>query len=273
MEKKVKYLYYLFSVNLISVIFILILYLINIQIVIDALTSEEGAVEVLIIFLIRISILGCISLYMLKLWFSQEEMYISDLPFLFAMFFLFIMYGKFLDLLCNYMYVTIDSETYLIYIKIRQFFAVVALAPLVFLSIQMIIFFLQINEKIKKYTDNREKEAISLKILFSILMIEAVFIILITNTIIAGITIAIIIISPMIVSIWLFYFAYRNKRLSQVHPLIIAIGLTGYLISSIFRPLAQLIIGENLVFIIVVEVIDIIVFSIIFLGLIKKVNY
>lgn len=53
----------------------------------------------------------------------------------------------------------------------------------------------------------------------------------------------------------------------------LTIGFGAYLISQIVRPLAQFIIGENALFIVITEIIDIIIGLVIFIGYIKKSNY
>ncbi len=84
---------------------------------------------------------------------------------------------------------------------------------------------------------------------------------------------AIIVILSLIIITWMFYFAYKNQRLSQVHPLILSIGFGLYLVSQITRPLAQNLIGEIAAYIVLSEVIDLCIFIIIFIGFILNVKY
>jgi len=143
----------------------------------------------------------------------------------------------------------------------------------VFLSIMMIIIFLQANGKIKKYNDPRERNAFSLKILTIIAVVEVLLIIITPNTTFSGINMAVFIILSLLVTTWMFYFSYRNKRLSQIQPLIVAIGFTAYLISNILRVLFQNVIGENALFVVITEMLDIIICMVIFIGYIKKATY
>ncbi|MFX1346314.1 MAG: hypothetical protein ACFFAI_14470, partial [Promethearchaeota archaeon] len=159
------------------------------------------------------------------------------------------------------------------YLKIRQLSVIGTLAPMVFLSIMMIIIFLQANGKIKKYNDPRERNIFSLKVLVIIAVIEAILIIITPNTIVAGINFAIFVMLSLLVITWMFYFSYHNKRLSQIHPLIVAIGFTAYLISNILRVLFQNVIGENALFIVLTEIIDIIIGIVIFTGYVMRVKY
>ncbi|MCK4779022.1 MAG: hypothetical protein KAT57_02495 [Candidatus Lokiarchaeota archaeon] len=273
MQARRKYLLPLVLGICIGFICIIILYLINLNIVIETLDTVEGASIVLTAYIIRISILAGISTYLFIRWFRQEKMYTSDLPFLFGMFFLFLVFGKLLEMLSNFMYPIVAQDVFLFYLKIRQLVIIATLAPMIFLSIMMMIIFLQANGKIKKYNDPRERNAFSLKILTIIAVVEAILIIVTPNTTISGINLAIFIILSLLVTTWMFYFSYRNKRLSQIQPLIVAIGFTGYLISNILRVLFQNTIGENALFVAITEILDILICLVIFIGYIKKIKY
>ena len=256
-----------------GIVGIIVLYTIYFQAIVKTLNTIDAAYNVLIILIIRMCILAGMALIMFYQWFNQEEQYLSDLPFLFGLFFLILIFGKLLDMLTYFTYYSLSVEELLIILKIRQFVAIATLAPMVYLSIMMVLFFLSVSEKIEKYHDSRERDAVSMKILLFILFIESIVILLIPNTTVAGVIIAIFVISSLLVIVWIFAFSYKNKRLSQVHPLILAIGFAAFLCSSIFRPLAQLLLGENAIFTITVEIIDIAVFIVIFTGLFLKANY
>ncbi|MFX0081478.1 MAG: hypothetical protein ACFE94_06980 [Candidatus Hodarchaeota archaeon] len=273
MQTRQNYLLTLVLGIIIGFISIIILYLINLNIVKETMATVEGAIPVLTAYIIRISILMGMSIYLFIRWFMQEKMYTSDLPFLFGMFFILLVFGKLLDMLSNFMYPVVAQDIFLFYLKIRQFVVIATLAPMVFLSIMMIVIFLQASGKIKKYNVPRERNTFSLKILIIIAIIEAILIIITPNTTIAGINFANFVIFSLLVITWMFYFSYRNRRLSQIHPLIVAVGFTVYLISNILRVLFQNIIGENALFIVTTEVLDIIICLVIFIGYIKKAKY
>ena len=273
MEKRRIYLLILIIGICIGIMAIILLYLINLDVMATTITTIDGAFLVLIALIVRISVLAGMAIYLFIRWFSQEEIYTSDLPFLFGMFFLILMYGKMLDILTNFLYPSVASDIYLMYLKIRQLSVIGTLAPMIFLSIMMIFTLLQVNGKIKKYNDSKKINIISLKILVIIAIIEAIIIIITPNTTFAGINFAIFVVSSLLVITWIFYFSYRNKRLSQVHPLIIAIGFTAYLFSNVLRPVAQNIIGENALFIAITEIVDIIIGMVIFIGYVKKAKY
>jgi len=273
MEKRQKYLLILIISVCFGILAISLLYIINLDVMATTITTIDGAFPVLIALIVRITVLVGMAIYLFNRWFSQEEIYTSDLPFLFGMFFTLLAFGKLLDILTNFLYPSVATDIYLMYLKIRQLSVIGTLAPMVFLSIMMIIIFLQANGKIKKYNDPRERNIFSLQILIIIAVVEAILIIITPNTTIAGINFAIFVMLSLLVTTWMFYFSYHNKRLSQIHPLIIAIGFTAYLISNILRVLFQNVIGENALFIVITEIIDIIIGMVIFIGYIKKANY
>lgn len=258
---------------LISILGIFLLYLFNLDNIVSTLNTVEGAPLVLIAYIIRVCVSAGCSVYLLVHWFSQEKLYTSDLPFLFGMFFLFVAFNKLLELIVNFLYPQVSIDVYLFYLKIRQLAVIGAVAPMIFLSIMMIITFLQASEKITKYSDSKKINSLSLKILLTIAIIEAIIIILTPNTLFAGINIAIFIVSSFLVITWMFYFSNRHKRLAQVNTLILTIGFGAYLISQIIRILAQLIIGENALFLVTTEIIDIIIGLVIFIGFIMKSKY
>ena len=273
MEKRLKYLIILIICITIGIVSIFLVYLINFDIVVLTLNTIEGAPLVLIAYIMRICVLTSCSIYLLIRWFLQEKLYTSDLPFLFGMFFLFVAFNKLLELIVNFIYPLVPIEVYLPYLKIRQLAVIGALAPMIFLSIMMIITLLQVRGRIKKEMDSKKINSVSLIILVIIAIIEAILIIITPNTTFASINIAIFIVSSFLVITWMFYFSYRNKRLAQVNTLILTIGFGAYLISQIIRPITQQIIGENALFVVMTEIIDTIIGIIIFIGYIKKSNY
>jgi hypothetical protein len=272
-EKRLKYLLILLICICICIVGIFLLYLINLDIIRLTITTVDGALLVLIALIIRICVLACMTTYLFIRWSKQEELYTADLPFLFGMFFLILIFGKLLDILTNFLFPSVSTEVYLFYLKIRQLVVIGTLAPMIFLSIMMIIIFLQASGKIKKYTESKKVNNLSLKILVIIAILEAIIIIITPDTTFAGINFAIFVVSSLLVITWMFYFSYSNNRLSQVNTKMLTIGFGAYLISQIVRPLAQFIIGENALFIVITEIIDIIIGLVIFIGYIKKSNY
>lgn len=259
---------------LIGVMGIISLFIIYSSEVIDSLNNIQGAWFILIIILIKIGILSGMVFYLFIQWFKQEKQYLSDIPFLFGLFFLFLIFGKFLDILFNLTFFTLDEESVLFLLKVRYFVAILTLFPMMYLSIGMIIYYLSLKERFKKLRDAKYRNKVSGIVLTIIVFIESIAIIIAPNTTILGILLPCFVVPSVITIVWIFAFAYKNKRLSQAHPLILAIGFFILLISQILRPLAQNIIGESAAYIIFVELFDLFTYIlIIFLGLILKAKY
>ena len=272
MRKKQFYQCVLFLSVILSTIGVLSLFYIFSSEIKQSLYSIEGGWTILIIILIRIAVTLIMGSFMFRKWFKQEEQYLSDIPFLFGFFFLVLMFGKGLDLVVYCTYYTLDTETFLILLKIRHFVIILTFLPLIYLSLEIILYLRSLKENREKLKDEKYRNKLRIKLILIIFAIESVAVALYPNTIVAGIVLACIAIPSLLVIVWMFYFAYKNNRLSQVHPLILSIGFGLYTISQITRPLAQNIIGEIASYIIFAEIIDLLIFIVIFIGLIKKIK-
>lgn len=274
MNKKQVYKWSILISVFLSILGVLALYYLFSSEMRESLIQIEGAWFVLIIILIRICVLSGMTFYIFRQWFNQEQQYLSDIPFLFGLFFIVLTFGKALDILINFTYYTLDdAETFLILLKIRHFVIVLTLIPMLFLSIEMILFVRSLKETRENLKGEKYRDKIRIRIIILILVVEFIVVALYPNTTVAGIVMAIIIIPSLIAIVWMFYFAYKNRRLSQVHPLILSIGFGLYLISQIIRPLVQNIIGEIAMYIIISEIVDLIIFINIFIGFVMKVKY
>ena len=107
-------------------------------------------------------------------------------------------------------------------------------------------------------------------IISSIVFVESFTVIITSNNTIMGLILPCIVIPSLIGIVYIFFLAYRLKRLTVVKPGILTIGFFLYLVSNIFRPLMQNILGEEASYIIIAELVDIIVFLVILVGLYKK---
>jgi len=72
---------------------------------------------------------------------------------------------------------------------------------------------------------------------------------------------------------WLFIFVYKQKRLSQVHALILAIGFLTFMISQIAYTIMLNSLGFTASTVLISDLFVISSLIIIFIGLIKKPNY
>ena len=234
----------LLSSILIGIICICCVYLFTLPLVIRAFTDYEGALQVVLIISARIIILSIISYYLFHKWFKQEAQYLSDIPFLLGLFFLILLFGKAIDLLWDLTFFTFSDDIVLLFLKFRFFIIIFEVAPLLYLGMEIIFF--RLEDRFTKLKDKNYMNRLRTRLITIIVSIESILV------------------------LYIFYLDYRLNRLSVVKPKILTIGFLFYLISNIFRPIMQSLLGENASYIIVVESVDLIIFIVIFLGLYKK---
>ncbi len=258
---------------IIGIIAVVLLFAFNWSIIIASYQTHEGALGVILIISIRIFIVSLMAIYTFSSWFKQEKQYFSDMPFLFGSFFLLLIFGKALDLFIDFSYLQLDEDLLLPVIKVRYFIAIFNLLPMIFLSIYMILISLSVKERFQNLSNENYLNKIRIRILIIIVVIEILAGIFILNVQIAPVIYPIIIVPSLISIVWLFYFSWRNQRLSQVNTFILMIGFGLYLLSQISRPIVQTLIGESPTYVITAESIDIIISVIIFIGFYKKSKY
>ena len=273
MKRKDQYKLILFSSILIGFLIVYLIYHLNLSVIRESYNEIHGMDLVVIIMLIRITILFGNAMYMLYKWFKQEEQYLSDIPFLFALFFILLTIGKAFDLFFNFTYRYFSESLNLVVIKLRFFIIIFTVLPLIYLSITMILYYLSLRAKFQKLGDEKFKNKVSLILVLIILMVESIAVIIVPNTSSISILLPAVVIPSLLVIIWLFAFSYKNKRLSQVNSFILMIGFGLYLISQIIRPIIQNIVGENTFYINIVEIIDLIIFIVIFIGFYLEAKY
>ena len=257
----------------VGLIAVVLLYVFNWAIIIETYQTHEGTLGIVLAIGTRIIIVSLMAIYTFYSWFKQEKQYFSDMPFLFGVFFLLLIFGKMLDLFIDFSYFQLDSGLLLLVMKARYFIAIFDLLPMMFLSLYMILISLSVKERFNKLSNEKYLNKIRLRILVIVIAIEIIVNIFILSIENAPIIYPITILPSLIAIVWLFNFAWRNQRLSQVNTFILMIGFGLYLITSILRPLIQFIVGESPLFVITAESIDIIIFVIIFIGFYKKSNY
>jgi len=272
-NKKTFYLTIISISVIIGVISVVLLYIFNWNSIVQSYLTHEGALGVVLIISSRIILLSGMVIYTFYKWFQQEQQYFSDLPFLFGIFFLFLVFGKALDLFVDFIYFQLDETFVLNVLKTRYFIMIFDFLPMIYLSTEMILFSFSLRTRFNRLTNEEMRNKINYRLIFSILLIEFIAGILAPTVRTLTIYYPVIIIPSLITIFWLFRFAYKNKRLSQVNTLILTIGFGAYLISQIVRPLAQFIIGESDVFVIFAESIDLIIFLVIFLGFYRESKY
>ncbi|MFX1377892.1 MAG: hypothetical protein ACFFA4_02265 [Promethearchaeota archaeon] len=273
MNQKNQYKLILFLSILTGFISVTILYFLNLQTIIQAYNDIQGMDLVVIIVLVRILILFGSSMYMLYKWFKQEKQFISDLPILFTLFFLLLTFGKMIDLFFDFTYSYFIESLNLLVIKIRYFIIIFTVFPLIYLSITMILFRLSLMDKFQKLKDEKTRNKTSSIIAMVIIIVESVAVIIVPDAPSISILLPAVVIPSLLVIVWLFAFSYRNKRLSQVNSFVLMIGFAAYLLSQIMRPVFQRLLGENTAYINLSEIIDLVIFIVIFIGFYLEANY
>ena len=253
------------SVSL-GIIAVLSLYYINWNSIVESYVTIEGALGVVLAISLRITIVSGMALYTFYQWFKQEEQYLSDLPFLFGLYFVLLVFGKALDLFGAFIFFQLNDFIVLTVLKVRFFIMILNFFPMIYLSSEMILFSFSLKPRFKNLTNERKRNKISVRFIVVIILIESIAGILATNQRTLSIYYPVIVIPSLLTIVWLFNFARKNKRLSQINTLTLTIGFSAYLISQIIRPLAQFVIGESAMFLILAETLDLIIFVIIFLG-------
>lgn len=249
-----------------GIICILCLYLFTLPIILENLI--DGTLQTVLIISTRIIILSITTYYLFHKWFHQEAQYLSDIPFLLGLFFLILIFGKFIDLHWDLSFFLYDEATVLFYLKFRYILIIVEVAPLLFFGLEIIFF--RIEDRFPKLKNKRYMNNLRTKIMILVTSIELTAIFIVPNYTILGGLLPFILIPSLIGIVYIFFLAYRLNRLSVVKPNILTIGFFLYLLSNIFRPLMHNILGDNPNYIIIVEAVDLVIFIVIFLGLYKK---
>ncbi len=270
--KKIRYKWYLIgSVIVIGSIFTF-LYLIFWSTIIYSLTQLPNTMLSIIASLIRIVVLGIMSLLLFIKWFKQEAIYTSDAYFLFGLFFMILTYGKILDLLYNLLLVSdlLDDTFLLVFLKIRFFLIILNLLPVLYIGLQAIMAIARAY--IKEMSESRFNNIRSW-ILFIFATVFSIIILFATSisyliTVLPFFTIIIYILLGI-----MFLFMYKNKHLSQANGLIIGIAFFAFIISNIFRSIMSVYALDNPSIFFIIEGVDIFVNFLMFIGFIRKPKY
>jgi len=267
--KKTRYLTYLLAIIVFSVIGIIYAFIYFSDLILLTLQSIEGSLVVMMILLIRIIIMSILTYFIFRNWFKAEEVFLNDIPCLIGIMFMIITLGKALDLLQNLTFLTLPDDQAIVFLKIRFIPIIFVAVPLLYLGINMIFYNLSLKGKDKYKDENLVKKRRNL-ILVGIIVVELIVLLTASNITFIGILLPIFIIPSLIIATWLFYFAWKNDRLSSVNPFLLMIGFGLYFISNILRPLLQGLLGTNVLYAVIVETFDIAVFIIIFIGLLSQ---
>ncbi len=249
------------------------LYILNLSMIIESFYHYfPGSIAVVSIIFIRIIVLSLMTHNMFKKWFKAEKQFLDDIPFLFGMFFLGLIFGKLFDLFVDFLYYSNPTQSLFIS-KSRFILLAFYLVPMIFLSIGMLLFYRSMNEKRIKLQNENYRDKLRRRIIMIILGGEILMGILAPDLKTVGSFYPIVLIPSLLIIIWLFWFTYQRKKLAEVNSFILTVGFCILLLSQTIRPILQIIFGENPYMISIAELLDLLVFTIIFIGFSKKANY
>jgi len=270
--KKIKYKWYLIgSIVVIGTIFTF-LYVIFWSTISYSLTQLPNTMLSIIASLIRIVVLGIMSLLLFIKWFKQEAIYTSDAYFLFALFFIILTYGKIFDLHYNLLLVSElhDDAFLLVFLKIRFFLILLNLLPVLYIGLQAIMTLASayIKEMSKaRFNNIRSWILFIFAVVFSIIIVLAASISFLI-TVLPFFTILIYIALAI-----MFIFMYKNEHLSQANGLIIGIAFFAFVVSNIFRSIISVYALDTPSIFFMIEGVDIFVNFLMFIGFIRKPKY
>ncbi|MBD3196050.1 MAG: hypothetical protein GF317_13410 [Candidatus Lokiarchaeota archaeon] len=179
------------------------------------------------------------------------------------------MTGKCFDLFTNITYfIDLFNSYTLLLMKIRYFVIIINILPMLYLGLEFLI--LVLKEYFTRLDEvNNEKLRFSIMTFFFVVISSLIM--LINDIKNLTLILPIITFGTAVGIILMFLFMYMNKKLSQANGLIISIGFSLYIFSSILRGfLAQL---AELKGIFIAELIDMFIYLIIFVGFITKPKY
>jgi len=269
-EKKKRYKIIIWGIYiLICVIYILAFYFNWIGLS-AAYIMEENLWIISLVILLRVLIFVIMSYILYKRWFRQEAIYTSDAYFLFALFFTIITVGKILDLFWNLAFISesFSVDFTLALLKIRFSVIVLNALPLLFIGLEALITIF--NTYIKNMTKQQFNKARTIIIIIFLGIVS--FIILIAPNIdILSQLLPIVTAGAMIGIVIMFLFMYKNKKLSQAHGLLIGLGFLFVVITSFVRSILNA--SGASTALIYAELLDMLVYFIIFTGFITKPKY
>jgi hypothetical protein len=270
--KKRKFKLYLLSTSTFLTILFLILYGVFWAPIEYALFNIQDIWLSVIASVIRIVILAIMSIILFNKWFKQEAIFTSDAYFLFALFFMVLTVGKVYDLFYNLILISnlFDDIVLLFLVKIRFLIITINILPVLYLGLQATITLgsVYIKELTKEqFNKIRLWIVILFLLLISIIIIiapEITFLIRVLPYLTFAIFIALAI---------MFLFMYKNKHLSQANGLIIGIAFFAFIGSNIFRSIVSVDAMNEPSILLVIEGLDIVVNTMMFIGFIRKPKY
>jgi len=268
--KKRTFLYSILTVILALIISFTMLFTFYWSVLVSTLAANEGFLLGLIVIISRILILGFMSFFLYRKWLKQEAIYTSDAYFLFGSFFGILSCGKIYDIFYNIalMSTMFNTEFILLLLKIRFFIIVVNVMPILYIGLEVIITFFNLYRN--KEMDKKQFNKLRLRIILIFILVLVLVISLAPTTNFLSTILPFITLVMFLGIAIMFLFMYKNQRLSQANGLIIGIAFICFIASNLLR---SILLSTELYYIVFVELIDIGVTLLIFIGFVTKPKY
>jgi hypothetical protein len=239
------------------------------SVLVSTLVANEGLLLGLVVIIGRILILGIMSFFLYRKWLKQEAIYTSDAYFLFGSFFGILSCGKIYDIFYNLAVIStrFDAEFLLLLLKIRFFIVVVNVMPILYIGLEVIITFFNMYRN--KEMDKKQFNKLRLRIILIFTVVLVLVISLAPTTSFLSTILPFITLVIFLGIAIMFLFMYKNRRLSQANGLIIGIAFICFIASNLLRSILL----SELYYIVFIELIDIGVTLLIFIGFITKPKY
>ncbi|MFX0033129.1 MAG: hypothetical protein ACFE8V_10795 [Promethearchaeota archaeon] len=222
------------------------------------------------IYPIKITILAAMSLFLYRKWFKQNAIYITDAYFCFGSFFGIWVFGKIFDVLLNLLWLSGTFDTIRLFLmKIRYTVIVINILPILYIGLEALLVFIELRSKGKKTKSEANKIRYSFMGGYVVILLVLIWFANSVNLLVSLLPIATFIIYLLLMI--MFFFMYRNKRLSQANSLIIGIAFLLLILSNIIRAIFTS--SYESWSIILTEIIDTIIIGVLFTGFITKPKY
>ncbi|MFW9949298.1 MAG: hypothetical protein ACFFKA_04130 [Candidatus Thorarchaeota archaeon] len=188
-----------------------------------------------IISVTRIILIIAMASFLYNRWFKQDEIFLFDAFFLFASYFLTLGHGKVYDFIYAVIYgtSTFSPEFTLFFIKLRFFLIILSALTVLFIGADasLIFYELQRDKELTKEGRVKAKRWIIGMYLFS--SISFILLAPTSETLTAVLPYMVILI--YLICAIMFFFMYKNKRLSKVHGLIVGVGFLIFVATNLIR--------------------------------------
>ena len=270
-EKKRKFRMYFIIVVLVTLISYTVLFTLFWELLGGVLIASEILWVGFIISLSKVIILALMSFYIFRRWFKQDAIFTSDAYFLFGSFFWILVSGKILDIFWNLGFVgeVLDMNYLLFLLKIRFAIVILTIVPILFVSLEAILTFVNLYKK--KEMNKKQFSKIRKRIIIIYVIIIAILIIIAPSVPFMNIMLPFVSFPMFLFIAIMFLYMYKNKYLSQANGLIIGVSFLLLIFASIIRSILSL--SFEALPVILAEFIDIAVYILMFIGFITKPGY